>query len=77
MYNINTYLKKYPRTKYLDVEETEFIYRKQHKHTENQNYGNTRRELKYLNRILKEIRRTKRVHEDTTNLLKIKITGSI
>ena len=52
-----------PRTKFLDVEKANLIYRKQRKHTKGQTRKITRRLLDLLGKILKETRKMEREHE--------------
>ena len=53
-----------PRTKFLDVEKANLAYRKQRKHTKAQTRKITRRLLDLLGKILKEMRRMEREHQD-------------
>ena len=53
-----------PRTKFLDVEKANLAYRKQRKHTKSQTRKITRRLLDLLGKILKEIRKMEREHQD-------------
>ncbi len=52
-----------PRTKFLDVEKANLIYRKQRKHTKGQTRIITRRLLDLLGKMLKETRKMEREHE--------------
>ena len=53
-----------PRTKFLDVEKANLTYRKQRKHTMAQTRKITRRLLDLLGKILKEMRKMERKHQD-------------
>ena len=72
MCDMSTRLKLNPRTKYLDVEKANLAYRKQRRHTKSQNRKMTRRLLNLLGKLLKDIRRMARGHEDVTDLLTAK-----
>ena len=52
-----------PRTKYLDVEKANLTYVKRHKYNKSQQRKITRRLIKLLGKILKEIRKVCREHE--------------
>ena len=53
-----------PRTKFLDVEKANLTYRKQRKHTKSQTRKITRRLLDLLGKILREMRKMEREHQD-------------
>ena len=53
-----------PRTKYLDVEKVNLTYMKQRKHNKSQQRKLTRRQIKLLAKILEEIRKMVREHDD-------------
>ena len=53
-----------PRTKYLDVEKANMVYVKQRKHKKSQQRRIIRRLLNLLGKILKEIRRMMREHNE-------------
>ncbi len=53
-----------PRTKYLDVEKANLTYMKQRKHNKSQQRKLTRRQIKLLAKILEEIRKMMREHDD-------------
>ena len=53
-----------PRTKFLDVEKANLAYRKQRKHTKAQTRKITRRLLDLLGKILREMRKMERDHQD-------------
>ena len=53
-----------PRTKFLDVEKANLTYRKQRKHTRSQTRKITRRLLDLLGKILREMRKMERDHQD-------------
>jgi hypothetical protein len=57
-----------PRTKYLDVEKTNLTYMKQRKHNKSQQRKLTRRLIKLLAKILEEIRKMMREHDDEDQL---------
>ena len=52
------------RTKYLDVEKANLTYMKQRKHNKSQQRKLTRRQIKLLAKILEEIRKMMREHDD-------------
>ena len=54
-----------PRTKFLDVEKANLTYRKQRKHTRSQTRKITRRLLDLLGKILREMRKMEREHQDS------------
>jgi hypothetical protein len=54
-----------PRTKYLDVSSANMAYVKQRRHSHTQTRKLIRRELNLLGKILEEIRRMQREHEDS------------
>ena len=54
-----------PRTKFIDVEKANLAYRKQRKHSKSQTRMMTRRLLKLLGKLLKEIRKMEREHAGT------------
>ena len=53
-----------PRTKFLDVEKANLTYRKQRKHSKAQTRKITRRLLDLLGKMLKEMRKMEREHQD-------------
>ena len=53
-----------PRTKFLDVEKANLTYRKQRKHNKTQTRRITRRLLDLLGKVLREIRKMERDHQD-------------
>ena len=53
-----------PRTKFLDVEKANLTYRKQRKHSKAQTRKITRRLLDLLGKVLKEMRKMEREHQD-------------
>ena len=53
-----------PRTKFLDVEKANLAYRKQRKHNKAQTRKITRRLLDLLGKILREVRKMERDHQD-------------
>ena len=57
-----------PRTKYLDVEKANLTYMKQRKHNKSQQRKLTRRLIKLLAKILEEIRKMMREHDDEDQL---------
>ena len=57
-----------PRTKYLDVEKANLTYMKQRKHSKSQQHKLTRRLIKLLAKILEEIRKMMREHDDEDQL---------
>ena len=57
-----------PRTKYLDVEKANMGYMKQRKHNKSQQRKLTRRLIKLLAKILEEIRKMMREHDDEDQL---------
>ena len=57
-----------PRTKYLDVEKANLTYMKQRKHSKSQQRKLTRRLIKLLAKILEEIRKMMREHDDEDQL---------
>ena len=61
-----------PRTKYLDVEKANLTYVKQRKHNKSQQRKITRRLIKLLGKILAEIRKICRVHDDAEDVLTVK-----
>ena len=61
-----------PRTKYLDVEKANLTYAKQRKHNKSQQRKITRRLIKLLGKILAEVRKICRVHDDAEDVLTVK-----
>ena len=61
-----------PRTKYLDVEKANLTYVKQRKHSKSQQRKITRRLIKLLGKILQEIRKIFRDHDDMEDVLTVK-----
>ena len=57
-----------PRTKYIDVEKANLTYMKQRKHSKSQQRKLTRRLIKLLAKILEEIRKMMREHDDEDQL---------
>ena len=58
-----------PRTKFIDVQKANLVYRKQRRRTKGQTRKMTRRLLELLGKILKEIRRLERENENAESLL--------
>ena len=58
-----------PRTKFIDVQKANLAYRKQRKRTKSQTRKMTRRLLELLGKILKEIRRIMREHDNAESLM--------
>ena len=58
-----------PRTKFIDVQKANLAYRKQRKRTKSQTRKMTRRLLELLGKILKEIRRMMREHDNAESLM--------
>ena len=61
-----------PRTKYLDVEKANLTYVKQRKHSKSQQRKIIRRLIKLSGKILQEIRKTCRDHDDMEDVLTVK-----
>ena len=61
-----------PRTKFLDVEKATLTYSKQRKHNKSQQRKITRRLIKLLGKILQEIRKPCREHDDMEDVLTFK-----
>lgn len=61
-----------PRTKYLDVQKANLVYRKQRKRSKSQNRKMTRRLLELLGKILKEIRKMEREMDEVRKLLTVR-----
>ena len=58
-----------PRTKFIDVQKANLVYRKQRRRTKGQTRKMTRRLLELLGKILKEIRRMVRENENAESLM--------
>ena len=61
-----------PRTKFLDVEKANLAYVKQRKHSKSQQRKIIRRLIRLLGKILQEIRKTCRNHDDMEDVLTVK-----
>ena len=61
-----------PRTKFLDVEKASLAYVKQRKHSKSQQRKIIRRLIRLLGKILQEIRKTCRNHDDMEDVLTVK-----
>ena len=61
-----------PRTKFLDVKRANLTYVKRRKHNKSQQRKITRRLIKLLGKILAEIRKICRVHDDAEDVLTVK-----
>ncbi len=61
-----------PRTKFLDVEKANLAYVKQRKHSKSQQRKIIRRLIRLLGKILQEIRKTCRDHDDMEDVLTVK-----
>ena len=66
-----------PRTKYLDVQKANLVYRKQRKRSKSQTRKMTRRLLDLLGKILKEIRRMERETDEAGKLLTVREKGDL
>lgn len=66
-----------PRTKYLDVQKANLVYRKQRKRSKSQTRKMTRRLLELLGKILKEIRRMERETDEAGKLLTVREKGDL
>lgn len=64
-----------PRTKYLDVQKANLVYRKQRKRSKSQNRKMTRRLLDLLGKILNEIRKMER--DEASKLLTVREKGDL
>ena len=61
-----------PRTKYLDVEKANLTYVKQRRHSKPQHRRIIRRLIKLLGKMLQEVRKTCRDHDDMEDVLTVK-----
>lgn len=66
-----------PRTKYLDVQKANLVYRKQRKRSKSQTRKMTRRLLDLLGKILKGIRRMERETDEAGKLLTVREKGDL
>lgn len=66
-----------PRTKYLDVQKANLVYRKQRKRSKSQTRKMTRRLLDLLGKILKEIRKMERENDGASKLLTDREKGDL
>ena len=66
-----------PRTKYLDVQKANLVYRKQRKRSKSQTRKMARRLLDLLGKILKEIRRMERETDEAGKLLTVREKGDL
>ena len=66
-----------PRTKFTDVQKANLAYRKQRRHSKGQTRKMTRRLLELLGKILKEIRKMGRTHEQADSLLTTREKGDL
>ena len=66
-----------PRTKYLDVQKANLVYRKQRKRSKSQTRKMTRRLLDLLGKILKEISRMERETDEAGKLLTVREKGDL
>lgn len=66
-----------PRTKYLDVQKANLVYRKQRKRSKSQTRKMTRRLLDLLGKILKEIREMERENDGASKLLTDREKGDL
>ena len=66
-----------PRTKYLDVQKANLVYRKQRKRSKSQTRKMARRLLDLLGKILKEIRRMERETDEAGKLLTVRERGDL
>ena len=66
-----------PRTKYLDVQKANLVYRKQRKRSKSQTRKMARRLLDLLGKILKEIRRMERETDEAGKLLTVREKGNL